>query len=239
MALPEAAMLMWPSDGREHAGGNAGRMIVAGLAPAPRAPMVQRAAWKSSMAICAPSSELCTHWPSPDCSRSSSAIRMPMAAKMPAREIGDRECRRAPGLGRQAGDRHQPAHALRDLVEAGPVAIRAVLAEAGDTGIDEARIDGAQGFVIDAEAEFHVGPIVFHHARPRARTRAVENLQSLGALEVQRQAALVAVQILEIRAVPLATAAASPSGASTLMTSAPQSASCRTAVGPRARASGR
>ena len=35
------------------------------------------------MEICACSSEVCTHWPSPDTSRSSSAISAPMAAYMP------------------------------------------------------------------------------------------------------------------------------------------------------------
>ncbi len=41
--------------------------------------MVQRVAWKSIIAIMASSSEVCTQRPLPVCSRSSSAIRMPMA----------------------------------------------------------------------------------------------------------------------------------------------------------------
>src|SRR5262249_52765752 len=60
------------------------------------------------------------------------------------REIGDRDAdphRASTGL---AGDGHEAAHALRDLVEAGPVAVGTVLAEARDAGVDEARIEGAQ-----------------------------------------------------------------------------------------------
>ena len=46
--------------------------------------MVQRAAWKSSIAIWASRSEVCTHWPSPDTSRSTRAVRIPIARYIPA-----------------------------------------------------------------------------------------------------------------------------------------------------------
>ena len=36
-----------------------------------------------------------------------------------------------------AGDRHQPAHALRDLVDAGARRVRAALAEARDRAVDD------------------------------------------------------------------------------------------------------
>ena len=65
-------------------------------------------------------------------------------AEDPGGEIGDRDADAHRTLAGQAGDRHQPAHALGDLIEAGPVAIGAVLAEAGDAGIDQARIDRPQ-----------------------------------------------------------------------------------------------
>ena len=93
------------------------------------------------MKICAWSSEVCTHCPSPERRRSCSATRMPERREEPGGEIGERDAgahRAAAGL---AGDRHEARHALRDLVDAGPVAIGPVLAEAGDAGIDEARID--------------------------------------------------------------------------------------------------
>jgi hypothetical protein len=62
-------------------------------------------------------------------------------AENPRRQIGDRDADPHRSLPRQPGDRHEPAHALGDLVEAGPVAIGAALAEARDAGIDQARVD--------------------------------------------------------------------------------------------------
>ena len=62
-----------------------------------------------------------------------------------------------------------------------------------------------------------------------------EDLAALGALQVERDRALVAVQVLEVGAVRGCRRCASPSappGGSILITSAPQSASWRTAVGP-------
>ena len=78
-----------------------------------------------------------TCWPLPDFSRSSSATRMPSAQNRPAREVGDRNADPHRPLPRQAGDRHQSAHALRDLIEAGPVGIGPVLAETGNAGVDQ------------------------------------------------------------------------------------------------------
>ena len=50
-------------------------------------------------------------------------------------------CPRASGpRPRLAGDRHEPAHALRDLVETGTVGKRAILTEARDGGIDQAGV---------------------------------------------------------------------------------------------------
>ena len=48
---------------------------------------------------------------------------MPSAQNSPAREVGDRDADAHRPLPGQPGDRHQPAHALRDLVEARPVGI--------------------------------------------------------------------------------------------------------------------
>ena len=70
-------------------------------------------------------SELCTHWPLPETSRSSSAVMMPSAAQRPADDVGDRGAGAHRSLARQPGHRHQAAHALRDLVEARAVAVRA------------------------------------------------------------------------------------------------------------------
>jgi len=75
---PEAAMLMWPSAVLNTPVG----IAVGWLLPACSGTSwltSQRAAWKSVSAIKARSSEVCTHCPSPVCSRSSSASTMPNA----------------------------------------------------------------------------------------------------------------------------------------------------------------
>ncbi len=83
MRWPVAAMLMWPSAvSKTPVGMLVGWSLPACLGTSPS--ISQRAAWKSSMAICACSSDECTHCPSPDCSRSSRATRMPLAVKSPA-----------------------------------------------------------------------------------------------------------------------------------------------------------
>jgi hypothetical protein len=104
------------------------------------------------------------------------------------------------GLAGDTGDRHQAAHALGDLIESRPRAIGAVLAETGNAGEDDARIDRLERLVIDAEAELDVGAIVFDY-HVRLPGQAGKDFAALGQLEVQRHRALVAVQILKIRAV--------------------------------------
>ena len=60
--------------------------------------------------------------------------------------------RAAAGLAvRKTGDAHHPAHSLNDEVIAGAIGIRAVLAKAGDRGIDQPRIGGAQRFCVEPE----------------------------------------------------------------------------------------
>ena len=111
---------------------------------------------------------------------------------------------------RQAGDRHQAAHALSDLVEARPRGVGPGLTEPGNAGIDELGIDFSQLRVIDAEPALHVGAkILDHHVG--FLHHALERRQRLGRLEVERDAALVAVQILKIR--PFARAAERIAGA--------------------------
>ena len=100
-----------------------------------------------------------------------------------------------------AGDRHEPAHALRDLVEAGAVGVRPVLPEAADAGVDDARIDLAHRLVIDAEPQFHLRPVILND-HIRGLRHLLEDRHPFGRLEVQRHAPLVAVHVLEIRPVP-------------------------------------
>jgi len=100
---------------------------------------------------------------------------------------------------RETGDRHQAAQALGDLVESGPIPIGAILAEPRDAGQDDARIDLAQRGVINAQPVFHIRPVVFDHHISRGHQLAKQG-NALRRLEIQRDRALVAMQILEVRA---------------------------------------
>ena len=74
-----------------------------------------------------------------------------------------------------------------------------VLAEPGDAAIDDARIDLAQALIVDAELGLDVGAEVLDHD-VGLRGEALEHLEALRVLQVERHRALVAVQILEVRA---------------------------------------
>ena len=198
--------------------------------------MSQRAAWKSSMKICDSSRLVCTQRPTPVRVRSNSAIMMPSASRFPAVRslIGDADTHRA--LARQAGDRHEPAHALHDLIDASALAVRPVLSKSADAAIDDAGIDLAHVLVGDVEPVLYVcAHVLDDHVG--ALYQPHERCAALGRLQVEPHHALVAVQVLEIRPVALAGDILPRwTGGSTRMTSAPQSARCRTQVGP-ARAS--
>ena len=129
-----------------------------------------------------------------------------------------------------AGDGHQPAHALRDLVDAGALGVRPVLAEAGDRGVDDARVHRAHVVVVDAEPVLHrrahvldddVGlrPAAMKTACPRAPSgRADRACCGAGSGSRSRRA-----RRRGPRSAP---------GGSMRTTSAPQSARWRTQVGP-------
>ena len=149
-------------------------------------------------------------------------------------QVGDRDAdahRPAAGL---AGDRHQPAHALGDLVDAGARRVGAALAEARDRAVDDARVDLGHGVVVDLQAMLHVGAVVLDDDVGLLR-ELHEDRVAFRALEVERHRLLVAMQVLEVEAVARAAhrvGACRSGGGSILITCAPQSASWRTAVGP-------
>ena len=118
----------------------------------------------------------------------------------PRRQVGDGDADPHGALAGQTGHGHQPTHALGDLVVAGAVAVGPVLAEAGDRGVDQPRIHGAEALVVDAEPVLHVGAEVLHQ-HVGARRQALEDLAPARGLEVEGHRALVAVQILEVEAV--------------------------------------
>ena len=111
--------------------------------------------------------------------------------------VGDRRPRAHRPLSRQAGDRHQPTHALRDLVEARPRLVGPGLAIGRDRGIDDARIDGFQVRIIDPQPPLHVGAKILDHHIGLPREPQQGRAARL-AFQVERDAALVAVQVLEV-----------------------------------------
>src|ERR1700753_1960678 len=87
----------------------------------------QRLAWKSSMKICASSSDVVTQRPTPVRSRAKIAILIAGGEQVPRGEVVDRNADAYRALAGQTGDRHEPAHALRDLVDAGAMPVRSGL----------------------------------------------------------------------------------------------------------------
>src|SRR5258708_7493444 len=84
-----------------------------------------------------------------------------------------------------------------------PARIRAVLAKAGNAAVDDARVDLAHRFVIDAEPVLHVGFVVLDDDIG-ALGELHKDRAALIAFEVQGHCPLVAVQVLEIGTVAAA-----------------------------------
>ena len=156
------------------------------------------------MKICAWSREVCTHWPSPETSRSKQRGEDAHGAEQARGEVGHGNADPHRALAGRARDRHQPAHALRDLVEARSLVIGAILAEAGNAAIDDARIDLAHALIVDAELCFHVGAEILDDDVGLLR-QTLEYLESFRIFQVERDGALVAVQVLEVRTMAWAT----------------------------------
>ena len=122
---------------------------------------------------------------------------MPIAQKIPAdRSATGMPTRTGPCPGRPVIDISPPIPCAI-WSKPGAVAIRPALPETGDAGVDQARVDRLQRLVVDAEAGFHVGPIVLDHDIRLAHQLA-EDLDPFRRFQIQRQTALVAVQVLEI-----------------------------------------
>ena len=118
-------------------------------------------------------------------------------------EVGDGDADAHRSLTGKAGHRHQAAETLRDLIDAGAIAVRPVLSESRDAAVDDPRVDRAHRVVVDAEAVLDVGAEVLDHDVGTPRQRE-EDLAAARVLQVERDAALVAVQVLEVGAVAAA-----------------------------------
>ena len=113
-------------------------------------------------------------------------------------DVGDRNPdphRSAPRLARH---RHQPAHTLHDLIDAGPVLVWPILTECGNAGEDDARIFRFEGLVVETEPRLHIGTEILDHNVGPA-DHSIEDRAAFLAAEIERHTTLVAMLVLEIR----------------------------------------
>jgi hypothetical protein len=87
---------------------------------------------------------------------------------------------------------------LGNLIKARTLVVGAILSEAGDAAIDDARIDLADALVIDAEFCLDVGTEILDH-NVGLLSEPLEYLEAFRVLQVERHRAFIAVQVLEIR----------------------------------------
>ncbi|CAB4991748.1 unannotated protein [freshwater metagenome] len=98
---------------------------------------------------------------------------------------------------RRAGDRHDAAHALGNLVDARSIGIGAVLAEARQARVDQPGIAGSQHLGADAQPVFHRRAHVLDED-VGGIGEAEERRKSVGVLQVDRDGTLVAVQVVAV-----------------------------------------
>ena len=94
---------------------------------------------------------------------------------------------------------HEAAVRLRDDVGAGARGERPGLAEAGDARVDEGWVEGAEGGVVDAETLRDAGAVV-DEDDIELRDEAVDEFLAGGAAKVDGEAALAAIERLEVLA---------------------------------------
>ena len=162
-------------------------------------------AWLTRLASVAPRIETSTRWPAPapgpaSRSRPTSAPSNPTAPEQPGQDVADRHAdlgrAAAVGVG-GAGDRHQPADGLDDEVVAGPVGRRAARSVARDREVDEPRVERPQRLVVEPEPGEAIAPEVLDQD-VRVGQQPAQDRRAVGALEVEAEAALVAVDREEI-----------------------------------------
>src|SRR5690606_6419764 len=89
-----------------------------------------------------------------------------------------------------SGDRHEAALRLRDRIVAGYQPQRTVVAVSGDRAIDQARIDGGEGGVVEALTRHHIRSEVLDQ-NVHITSESPNDLSALGLAEVDGQASLV------------------------------------------------
>ncbi len=123
---------------------------------------------------------------------------MPEARDQPGGGVGERGTGDA-RIAAVVKPRQQSRERLADIVVGGTTGIGTVGAEAGDEAEDEARIEAAQRRLVDAQAFLHAGPHV-DHQRVGPRDQRMQELEATRRGVVEREAALVAVVRLKVRA---------------------------------------
>ena len=185
--------------GRKHTGRNAGRVVVASLLRHLTVHQVAGGLEVQHLDLCLEQRGL-HPLPFPRHFTLQQRHQNALRAEDAGAEISDRDADAHRPLPRQPGDRHQAAHALRYLIEAGPQSIRTVLAEAGNAAIDDAWIDLAAGLIVDAEAVLHIGPVVLDD-HVGLLDELKENPLAVIGLQIQGHRPLVTMQVLEVEPV--------------------------------------
>jgi hypothetical protein len=121
-----------------------------------------------------------------------------VGAEHAGQQVSDRDADLHRFIGARAGQAHHPGLPLRDLVVAGAVALRAVVAEPRDRQDHEPRVDPVQLLRREPESVEHPGAEVLHQYVGLGRQPAQERLPFV-ALEVGGDRLLVAVGAHEVR----------------------------------------
>ena len=184
-------MITWPSRARKRpAGAVSGWWCPAGPGLFPLSKYMP--APHDSTPSVASSSEVSTSCPRPVVTRAKQRELDALRREDPREQVRDRDAdaRRPDLVG--AGEAHQPAHRLRDRVEAGPRRVGAVGAEARDAAHHETRVAPQQLGGREAERGEHARAEVLHqHVRALEQSR--EHVSSRRLLHVERERALAAI----------------------------------------------
>jgi hypothetical protein len=115
----------------------------------------------------------------------------------PGAQIGDRNADAPRAAAWRAGDAHKAAEPLRDLIDAWPLAVRAVLPETRVAAVHDARVDRLQRLIVHLEPVLHLGAEVFHHD-VGILDHAVEHRAAGVGLKIECERALVAMQVFAV-----------------------------------------
>ena len=92
---------------------------------------------------------------------------------------------------------HDAAHPLRDQVEAATPGMGPIIAETGELGVDEARVDLAQIFKAESGARHHRRPVILDQ-HVDAGDELEKQPLSFGLLVIEGDALLVTIDVAEI-----------------------------------------